>query len=68
MFYLVEAILSTFHWREKEGRREEKEEREKENKRTGEEENIRKEGGGERLGREKHRLPALLTHTHAHCD
>jgi hypothetical protein len=22
MFYLVEAILSTFHWREKEGRRE----------------------------------------------
>lgn len=63
MFYLVEAILSTFHWREKEGRREEKEEREKENKRTGEEENIRKEGGGETRQREAQASGSFNTHT-----
>lgn len=67
MFYLVEAILSTFHWREKEGRREEKEEREKENKRTGEEENIRKEGGGgETRQREAQASGSFNTHTHTH--
>jgi hypothetical protein len=54
---------SCLHFTGERKRGEEKEEREKENKRTGEEENIRKEGR-ERLGREKHRLPALLTHTH----